>query len=181
MITALAVAFAAVAQAASINWQNAGSRTAGTIYKADGTAIGSGAVAYLFDTATITQAALLEGLRSGADISSFTKVDTAVTASSKISATPAVTYGTAGDDVTMFYAIFDAVANKVLIADAVTKGIQASDVTTFAFSKSETWSKVDNAAASYGAAGWYDVVPEPTSGLMMLLGIGVLALRRRRA
>ena len=28
---------------------------------------------------------------------------------------------------------------------------------------------------------WYQTVPEPTSGLLMLVGLGALALRRRRA
>lgn len=35
-------------------------------------------------------------------------------------------------------------------------------------------------SADYGSAGWY-AVPEPTSGLLMLLGVAGLALRRKRA
>ena len=33
----------------------------------------------------------------------------------------------------------------------------------------------------YQGAGWYSSVPEPTSGLLLLLGVAGLALRRRRA
>ena len=41
--------------------------------------------------------------------------------------------------------------------------------------------KADNlASAGYTGAGWYTAVPEPTSGLLMLLGMAGLALRRGR-
>lgn len=37
------------------------------------------------------------------------------------------------------------------------------------------------ATTSSVASNWHQVVPEPTSGLLMLVGLGALALRRRRA
>ena len=37
-----------------------------------------------------------------------------------------------------------------------------------------------DATKGYTGAGWY-AVPEPTSGLLMLVGLAGLALRRRRA
>ena len=50
--------------------------------------------------------------------------------------------------------------------------------------KSTTWAKVQGTASS-GNLTWGTVtggeVPEPTSGILMLVGLGALALRRRRA
>ena len=52
---------------------------------------------------------------------------------------------------------------------------------TTAASKNESveWTEGD----SFSTAGWYKKaagIPEPTSGLLMLVGLGALALRRRR-
>jgi hypothetical protein len=37
------------------------------------------------------------------------------------------------------------------------------------------------AGDKFSAAGWYTAVPEPTSGLLLLLGMAGLALRRKQA
>ena len=179
MIAALAVAFAAVAQAASVNWSNTGSRTNGTIYDYTGTAIGSGAVAYLFDVATISQADLLVAVRGGAKLENLTSVDHASTVSSKIATTPTIDYGTAGDSVTMYFAIVK--DDQILIADEVNKTLQAADIASYQFGNSHIWSKETHGEASYTGAGWYSTVPEPTSALLLLLGMAGLALKRKQA
>ena len=38
-----------------------------------------------------------------------------------------------------------------------------------------------NSANGYAGGAWYTAVPEPTSGLLMLLGMAGLALKRKRA
>ena len=45
------------------------------------------------------------------------------------------------------------------------------------------WDALRNTPLSFGTqtAGTWVAVPEPTSGLLMLVGLGALALRRRRA
>lgn len=50
----------------------------------------------------------------------------------------------------------------------------------FASSKDYAEALPTQASAGYSGAGWYNV-PEPTSGLLLLLGMAGLALKRKRA
>ena len=43
------------------------------------------------------------------------------------------------------------------------------------------YSKLAPTGSGYAGAGYWSSVPEPTSGLLLLLGVAGLALRRRRA
>lgn len=52
---------------------------------------------------------------------------------------------------------------------------------TINFAGNAATSKLAASTGGYSGAGWYTSVPEPTSGLLMLLGMAGLALRRRRA
>ena len=75
--------------------------------------------------------------------------------------------------------------NGVYISDI--GNIESSDVgaSQVTFGSQNAYSAAfKDATAGYSGAGWYSMpsaVPEPTSGLLMLLGVAGLALRRRRA
>lgn len=192
LIIVAAVAMAAlVTNASSFNWSNTGGATNGTIYNylANSTKLYSTTVsytAYLICAGDTTQADLLKAVRGGADLATYgiTGASATLNSSSKIAATDAFDYGTTGNYYDFYFAILDAANDQILIS-ALSEGnaAQESGTTTIAFSGSKTWSNQAFGDATYSAAGWYATaaVPEPTSGLLMLLGMAGLALKRKRA
>ena len=66
------------------------------------------------------------------------------------------------------------VVNEDKTAMAVSTTTKAMNITTSAMSVSAAWDGSSQMTS-------YALVPEPTSGLLMLVGLGALALRRRRA
>lgn len=87
---------------------------------------------------------------------------------------------TATDSITAYFVVFN--GDKMYVsgtADSSYDSLMAEHSITF--SSMTTSSKLTlQAADGYSAAGWY-AVPEPTSGLLMLLGMAGLALRRKRS
>ena len=187
MIALVAVAFAAGVQAAQFVWSNTGGAQNGSVYNGSGTStkLAQGTAVYLFCTADITQSALLEAARGDSfNITTYAiggNSTTALNASSKVSETSAFDYGSAGNTYTFYWAtLFD---DKILISDTASAQGQASAAESITFSGSKTWSDVNHGDAAFSSAGWYSVasVPEPTSGLLLLLGMAGLALKRKRA
>lgn len=176
IVTFAAVIMAAVAQAAACSWS-----TSGTIYQNDGTSIlGNAYTAYLFDTATISQGDLVTGLRNGGSITDYSAMSTYSGSAVKV---PTTSFTQASDkDITAYFAIV--MDDYVYISND--KYAKTADVGTasFAFGSQSTISKsVFDANTSYSSAGWYSTTaaPEPTSGLLLLLGMAGLALKRKVA
>lgn len=181
IIALVAVGAAIGAHAAAANW----AATASNIYDGKGdTAAKYAGTAYLFDAASYTQAALFESFAGGADVTSGAIKSMTIANGAISAANGAFSYGEqGGGSYSYFFAIIDGdnmylsktvevTANGTATTKTVGFGTQAP--TTGATSKSLP-------TDGFVAVGQWAAVPEPTSGLLMLLGMAGLALRRRRA
>jgi len=106
-----------------------------------------------------------------------------LTTASKVGAT-SFDYGTAESYYDMYFvSIFKDDPNTFYMSSVKTDQKALTSGTT-----TLTWDDVAgnsksklNVADGYQGAGVYTAVPEPTSGLLLLLGVAGMALRRRRA
>ena len=187
MIVAAVAVAALASNAASFNWSNTGGATNGVIYdyQANSTKLYSATVAYtayLICAGDTTQADLLTAIRKGDALSDYGIAGASATlnSSSKISATDTFSYGTTGNDYTFYFAILDSANDQILISDTAVAKAQESGTSAIGFSGSKTWSNQAFGEDAFSSAGWYSTVPEPTSGLLLLLGMAGLALRRKQ-
>ena len=177
MIMAVAVGIAAVSQAASILW-------GGAISQPDGaTELAANTMAYLvYSSSAITGAASFDGtdLKNGAGDTVASMVSThTITGAEAGEWMFSETYAKAGSGVDGFYA--------VLVSDMNSSpkySIYTLDEVSGTTPTSQTTLRTIDWDTGYLTSGGYTVtgaVPEPTSGLLILLGMAGLALKRKRA
>lgn len=181
------VATAVVANAATVSWQ----AQKGYLYEAGtSTKITSGDAYLMFVTSTYTQDNLVSAFSGangdvaatlaamGASGALATGTGT-ITAQARVGSTTS-TYAMTGD-MSAYFVVFNG-GNMFIssAADALYDTVSGSSDIIFAAMSTPSKAAAMDASAGYTGAGWY-AVPEPTSGLLMLVGLAGLALRRRRA
>ncbi len=182
MIALTVVACAAVVNAASFNWKTSAT---GKVYEAGTTTLLASGTAYLFNAGSVTQASVLSAFAAGTDLATLAYLDSSSISAGAIAAkTTASDYitidATAGTSVQAFFATI--VDDSIFISDVASGTAKDVGVTTISLNaKAASQVAAMDLSSGYSTAGWYTAVPEPTSGLLMLLGMAGLALRRRRA
>lgn len=184
MMAVAIVCVAVCAQAASTKWG------ASNIFAMNGTdKVASGTTAYLFNAASFSQTALVTAFAGeDFDISANAIGSTTLSAAGTIgNRVVDVTGTTPSTTANMYLAILQTIdGNDYLFISTqkdVSMSASESTATSVALGTQANNSKTAALLASegYKGAGWYTAVPEPTSGLLMLVGLAGLALRRRRA
>ena len=185
IIAVAAVAMGIAANAASYSW----SATSGRLLNGTGNTGSANYIttgtAYLLFTDVMTQSAVVSAFATDAATAASTVATKALStgavgSDARISDGAAFTYDTTANQ-TAYFVLFN--GDNMFISETADATYMAVGATAIEFGSLTASSKPlpSDASAGYSAAGWYTAVPEPTSGLLMLLGMAGLALRRRRA
>lgn len=183
MIAFAAVAVAAFAQAATVDWAFNSKNTIKTYAGNDGASI----TVFLLDTGATDYAKTLAGIADGsitsANITSkagyLTSGVTGASGAKLGKASGSATVATAGVDYSLVFVYFETVdAKDYYYLSGAQTGTSYDGSAEYPTGTTATWM-----ASNYAQSNWHQTssVPEPTSGLLMLLGMAGLALRRRRA
>ena len=177
LIAMAIVAAASFANAAAISWKTS---TTGKLYEAESTTLVTGVTAYLFDSSALSQGEILNNFLGGTDISTWGAVSSSAVNSGVISATTVDGYTTGGQTLDAYLAVV--LDDSIYVSEIKTMTVPATgtSATQFALKTSSQAAALD-ISGGYSTAGWYTAVPEPTSGILLLLGMAGLALKRKRA
>ena len=185
LMIATAIALMAIAsQAATASWKV----TAGNLYNSTASSVKYSGTAYIYDSGSISMAAL------------FAAVDAATTASYNFAGTAAGTvtiangsvastgntfsYGESGNNYSFYLVVVEGDNLYFSNEKADLSAANPPAVGTIGFaSQNNSTTTFSNLAPADGfqGAGKWSTVPEPTSGLLLLLGMAGLALRRKVA
>ena len=170
---AAVVVFVGISQAAMIDWsisKNATKNYAGTA---------SAMTVYLLSASQWSTMESQIAAKGEAALTSGTYLASATSSTSAAVETEKVTVSgyNPGDSVAFYSVIFgkDGDNKPYYKAATVTQSVYDPNDDDYSTAKTASFT-----ALKFNNASWTAVAPEPTSGLLMLVGLGALALRRRR-
>ena len=171
------VCVAAFAEAASVNWTC-------TLVK-DGNGGSNTGIAYLMLASDVADFTALSGKGSEAINAALSKAKYSYTPETAGKYTvDAIENSTLGlSDATAYGNAYLVIFNTATVSDSSAFVVTpAKDLTTYSGDSTVTLSFGSMAAATKEASSWSSVAaPEPTSGILLLLGMAGLALKRKRA
>ena len=177
MVMLAAVTTAVVAQAASINWSVAGKTFAPS---ADDPATNGRAAYYLVYAFEASQYDNVKSLLSSGKIDNAVALAADSGRTTKTGAAGGSITGLTGSTYEMFLVAFDTYSAADAALSTAKNYIISDKISGATFGETDMVSSIDYTSSNFGSGSW-TAVPEPTSGLLMLLGVAGLALRRRRA
>ena len=186
MIAVAIVCAAVMAQAATVSWGNGYGVNAYNQPGDDGDAY-SGTI-YLMSGNESSATAFINTVLAAGDgyAAAFnTAVGSSVASMNHAGFEPAK-YGFTTDltGAQSFYVVaLDTANNGVYVSEIVDANIMSIGESDVGFTHDAPYynGAFADTQTTYAGSGWYTAVPEPTSGLLMLIGLAGLALRRRRA
>ena len=179
-----AVALATVAQASSFSWKT---QTGQYVCQAGTTTKAASMTAYLFDASVVSRDALVAAfIDDGKALTGFTSLSSkATTSAGAIQSTTFTADAPTGvTSLSAYFAIID--GDNIFVSAEASGNYQPTATQALSFSPTTAskaaaveWTTGTTSVATAG--GWYTAAPEPTSGLLLLLGMAGLALKRKRA
>lgn len=179
MVMLAAATAAVVAQAASINWSVAGKTFAPS--SADPATNGRAAyyLVYAFEASNYDS---VTSLLSSGKVNDAVALADSFGRTTKTGATGGSITGLTGSTYEMFLVAFDTYTAADAALSTAKNYIISDKISGTTFGETDMATSIDYTSANFGSGTWTaTAVPEPTSGLLMLLGVAGLALRRRRA